>query len=104
MKIGTIKIKETEYKVKYSLRAMFVFEAITKKPFDITSLIDNYILLYSIILANNPDNPIDWNDFVDACDEDPSLVEKISQLVEESRKVDNFINSTGDVEGKEKKS
>ena len=101
MKTGTIKIKGKAYKVRYSLRAMFIFEAIAKRPFEITSLIDNYILLYSIILANNPENPLDWEVFLDACDEDPNLIGRISGIVEESRKVDNVINSTDDDNDKE---
>ena len=51
-----ITIKGTDYKLKYTIRAMFIYEQITGKPFGISTLLDNYIFFYSMILANNPDN------------------------------------------------
>lgn len=59
--MNTITINNTEYKVKYTIRALFIFEQITGKAFEIKTLLDNYIFFYSMILANNPDNILDWN-------------------------------------------
>lgn len=61
--MNTITINNTEYKVKYTIRALFIFEQITGKAFEIKTLLDNYIFFYSMILANNPDNILDWNVF-----------------------------------------
>ena len=71
--MNTITINNTEYKVKYTIRALFIFEQITGKAFEIKTLLDNYIFFYSMILANNPDNILDWNIFIDALDSDPSI-------------------------------
>nr|DAT70513.1 MAG TPA: tail assembly chaperone protein [Caudoviricetes sp.] len=71
--MNTITINNTEYKVKYTIRALFIFEQITGKAFEIKTLLDNYIFFYSMILANNPDNILDWNVFIDALDSDPSI-------------------------------
>ena len=71
--MNTITINNTEYKVKYTIRALFIFEQITGKAFEIRTLLDNYIFFYSMILANNPDNILDWNVFIDALDSDPSI-------------------------------
>ena len=68
-----ITINNKEYKVKYTIRALFVFEQITGKAFEIKTLLDNYIFFYSMIIANNPDNVLDWNEFIDALDSDPSI-------------------------------
>ena len=35
---------------------------------------DFYILYYAMILANNPDCNLLFNDFIDACDEDSDLI------------------------------
>ena len=71
--MNTITINNTEYKVKYTIRALFIFEQITGKAFEIKTLLDNYIFFYSMILANNPENILDWNVFIDALDSDPSI-------------------------------
>ena len=71
--MNTITINNKEYKVKYTIRALFIFEQITGKAFEIKTLLDNYIFFYSMILANNPDNILDWNVFIDALDSDPSI-------------------------------
>jgi hypothetical protein len=69
-----ITINDTVYKIKYTIRALFIYEQITGKSFKIESLLDNYLFYYSIILANNPDNVIDWDDFINALDENPKLI------------------------------
>lgn len=85
--MNTITINNTEYKVKYTIRALFIFEQITGKAFEIKTLLDNYIFFYSMILANNPDNILDWNVFIDALDSDPSIFQQLNQLeVNEQKK------------------
>lgn len=97
----TITIKGTEYKVKYSIRALFIFEQITGKPFEIKTLLDNYIFFYSMILANNTDNILDWNDFIDELDENPKLYAQISEIINEQNKKDNLFDYQA--EGNEEK-
>lgn len=84
--MNTITINNTEYKVKYTIRALFIFEQITGKAFEIKTLLDNYIFFYSMILANNPDNILDWNVFIDALDSDHSIFQQLNQLVENEQK------------------
>lgn len=98
----TITIKGTEYKVKYSIRALFIFEQITGKPFEIKTLLDNYIFFYSMILANNKDIILDWNDFIDELDENPKLYAQISEIISEQNKKDNLFDYQ-DKEGNEEK-
>ena len=69
-----ITIKDTTYKVKYSIRAMFVFEKLTGKIFNLENLMDWYIFYYSMILANNPECVLLFDDFIDECDSNPALV------------------------------
>lgn len=68
-----ITIKDNTYKVKYSIRALFIFEEMTGKAFKLEKTMDFYILYYAMILANNPDCSLLFNDFIDACDEDATL-------------------------------
>lgn len=86
-----ITINNKDYKVKYTLRALFIFEQITKKTFEVKTLLDNYVFFYSLILANNPDDILEWNDFIDALDNDPKIFKQINDLVNSSMKVEDLI-------------
>lgn len=89
----TIKINDKEYKVKYTIRALFYWEQITGKPFAINTLLDNYLFFYCMILANNPDNILEWDQFLNAIDNDPTLFSQINSTVEDSQKKDELFNN-----------
>lgn len=89
-----ITINKKQYKVKYTIRALFIFEQITGKPFEIKSLLDNYIFFYSMILANNPDEVLDWDVFLDALDNDRDLIAQLNGLVEDYQRKDNTFAIT----------
>lgn len=90
-----ITINGKDYKIKYTLRALFIFEQITKKPFEMKTLLDNYVFFYSIILANN-DNILEWNEFIDALDSDPTIFKQINDAVNQSVKVEDIIGGGED--------
>lgn len=89
----TIKLKNQKYKIKYSIRSLFIFEQITGKPFKIETLLDNYIFFYSIILANNQDktNIITWDEFLDELDKNPNLFNEINNAVEDKQEKDKIF-------------
>ena len=100
-----IEIKGKNYNIKYTIRALFLFEQITKKPFKIETLLDNYVFFYSMILANNKDDIISWDDFIDALDEDPTLFKRLAEVVDKQEKKDNlFSDEEESKEGEQKKS
>lgn len=97
-----IKINDTEYNIKYTIRALFIFEQITGKAFKIESLLDNYIFFYSMILASNKDKVLDWDDFINAIDENPNLMSELTKTLKEQENFDKLFNSGND--GEQKKS
>lgn len=97
-----ITIKGKQYKVKYTIRALFIFEQITGKAFEIKTLLDNWIFLYSIILANNPDSLLDWDDFVDALDNDKELITQLTKLVDDYQKKDSIFERVDTTSGEKK--
>lgn len=88
-----LTINKKKYTIKYTIRALFIFEQITGKPFEIKTLLDNYILFYSLILANNPDNIIEWDEFVDALDNDKKLIDQLNKFMADQEKKNNIFNS-----------
>jgi len=94
-----VKINKKKYEVKYTVRSLFLFEQITKKPFALEELdyvMNRYIFAYCVILASNQDDILDWDDFVAACDADPSVLETINNIILEQQKLNGKIN--GEVE------
>lgn len=98
-----ITINGKQYKVKYTIRALFIFEQITGKPFEIKTLLDNYIFFYSMILANNPDNVLDWDEFLDALDGDKELLSQLTKLVDDYQKKDSIFEQVDTTSGEKKK-
>lgn len=98
----TVNINGTDYNIKYTLRALFIFEQITGKSFKLESLLDNYLLFYSMLLACNKDNVLTWDEFIDALDNDPTIMIEMNRIVEEQQKQSNLFQH--DEEDGEKKS
>lgn len=96
-----ITIKGKEYKVKYTIRALFIYEQITGKPFNIVTLFDNYLFFYCLILANNPNDVLDFDDYLDAIDSDKDLYSQLTKVVESYQKYDTLLS--GEDEGDDKK-
>lgn len=99
-----IEINGKEYNLKYTIRSLFLFEQITKKSFKIETLLDNYVFFFCLILANNKDNPIDWDEFIQAMDDDPTLFQRIGEIVAKQQKKNELFDGDEKEDGEQKKS
>lgn len=99
-----ITINKKQYEVKYTIRAIFLYEAITKKPFEIKTLTDSYVFFYSMLLANNPDNIIDWDEFINELDRNPKLLEELNAILTQQQNLDKMYNEDDGEDNSEKKS
>ena len=97
-----IIIKEQTYKVKYSIRSLFIFEQIKGKTFTLESLLDQYIFFYSMILANNPECTLTFDQFIDECDEDFTLVTSLQKYITEVFAKQAQLNKAGEGDSKKK--
>lgn len=99
-----ININGKDYNLKYSVRSLFLFEQITKKSFKIETLLDNYVFFYCLILANNRDNTLEWDEFIDAMDEDETLFKRMSDIVTKQQKKNELFEENETNDDGEKKS
>lgn len=81
-----VTINNAEYILRYTLRALFIYEEITGKPYSGDKMVNSYILLYAMLMANNKDFPLTFDDVIDACDSDPSIFETFLAVLEEENK------------------
>ena len=93
-------INNKEYKLKYTFRALMLFEQITNKMFTIESLSDEIIFFYCILLASNPDT-MKFDEFMDYIDDDPTLLTQFQQFLTDEAVKRNVYSK---VESDEKKS
>lgn len=90
----TITINNIEYKLKYTLRSLFVYEKITDNQFTGKSLIDYYILFYSTLIANNSDIfKYTFDEFIEMCDADNNLFVQFTEFLNKELSIHNQFNN-----------
>ena len=100
-----ITINKKKYEVRYTIRAIFLFEQITKAPFEIRTITDSYVFFYCMILAHNPENALEWDDYLNALDRDKTLFEKLNKIMLQQQEQDKmFEDNEKEEDGEEKKS
>lgn len=79
-----IKIGNKEWKLKYSIRSLFLYERITGKSFEMAGLEDQVVFFYCILLAQNPEF-MTFEEFCDAIDEGELDITELNQFVNEQQ-------------------
>lgn len=46
-------IKGQDYKLKYTLRALFIYEQITGKAFELKTITDEYLFFYCVLMGTD---------------------------------------------------
>ena len=75
----TIQINQKEIELKYSFRALMIFENITKRSFNPQTVSDIVIFFYSVVLGSNRNINIEFDDFIDYLDENPEKMNEFSE-------------------------
>lgn len=90
--IMEINIEGKNYQLKNTIRSLFIYEKIAGKQFDGKNLIDYYILFYSTLLANNPDNfSLTFDEFIELNDNDMSLFNQFVEFITKSNEINNQL-------------
>ena len=93
--MNTILINGKEYKIKYGIRAMLIAEQITQKPFSLDNMNEQLVFLYSCLLAADNELTMSYEEFLDAVDEDMSIIIRFGQyLAEQQKKESNILKDT----------
>lgn len=73
-----VVIKDKEINLKYSFRALMIYENITKKSFNPQGISDVVIFFYSIVVASSKDTSLTFDDFLDWMDENTTAINDFS--------------------------
>lgn len=99
-----MEINGKNYDLVYGLRPMFVFEEMTGKPFEIKTLMDTYIFCYACIISNKNNPKLEFDEFIDACDENPGLISEFNEFMSDELKKREVLGDKKKVTKEEKNS
>lgn len=100
--MATVKILDKEYKIKYTLRSIFIFEQITRKHFSVQTTFDQFIFFYSLIMANNQDSQLTFDEFIAYLDENPETIQQLSEFIEKEFRKDGQFEGNSEEGDSEK--
>lgn len=105
MKTINIKIKDKDYKLKYGIRALLLYERITGRGIQIETFADQIQFFYCLLLSSNPDMELTFDQFIDAIDNQEIDVTQIQEFVaEQQKRQDELRDKKTDKKGSKKKS
>ena len=94
--MNTILINGKEYPIRYGIRSMLIQEQITQKPFSLDNMNEQLVFLYSCLLAADNELTMSYEEFLDAIDEDMSIIIRFGQyLAEQQKKEKNILKDKG---------
>ena len=73
-----IVIKNKEVSLKYSFRALMIYENITQKSFNPKGISDVVVFFYAIVVASSKDTTLSFDDFIDWLDDNPTAINDFS--------------------------
>lgn len=99
-----ITIRGKKLELKYTIRAMFIFEQIKGTIFKIETLTDDFIFFYSLLLANNKEKTLPFDELIDEIDNDPKLMEQYRSFCSEEMKKQSIYKHDEATDDKKKDS
>ena len=73
-----IVIKGNTVSLKYSFRALMIYENITQKSFNPKGISDVVVFFYAVVVATTKDNTLSFDDFIDWLDDNPTAINDFS--------------------------
>lgn len=91
-----VTINDKEIELKNKLRAILIYEQITDKVFNPTSMTDMMLYFYCVILANEPSINLTFMEFMDMLDNAPELFDEFNKWLIQLNKVNGQYNENTD--------
>jgi hypothetical protein len=77
-----ITINDKEIELKYTLRSMLMYENITDKTFNPSTMSDVITFMYCIVVASSKDYTIKFDDFIDWLDDNPNIINEFGEWIQ----------------------
>lgn len=86
-----MKINGKEIKLKYTFRALMIYEKITGESFSGKGISEILIYFYSTIIASNKDLTLTFEDFLDWLDDNPTALNDFTEWLTSVTTVNSHI-------------
>jgi len=97
-----VKIKDKDIELKFSFRALMIYENITKKSFNPESTSDILIFMFCVLISSDKDLNLDFGEFLDYVDNNPYLIVEFSEWFTGQMNNANTISPDEDEDDKKK--
>lgn len=77
-----ININDKEITLKYSLRAMMMYENVTNKTLNPSDITEVVTFFYCVVLASSKDYSLSFEDFMDWLDENPDTLKEFGEWLQ----------------------
>ena len=77
-----LKIKNKKIELKYSIRAMIMYENMTEKSFAPQTMTDIITFMYCVVVSSAKDYSIKFDDFLDFLDDNPDTIDKFAEWLQ----------------------
>lgn len=92
--MNTVVLQGIELKLAYNLRSLFIYEEIAGKPYTGEKTVENYMLMYAMLLANNEAFSLSFDEFINECDADLGLYQVfVEVLTEQGKRASAFLSN-----------
>jgi hypothetical protein len=82
-----ITINKKKITLKYTLRAMMMYENMTQKSFSPNTITDVITFMYCVVIASSKDYSITFDQFIDYIDEHPDTMTKFAEWIQDTSNV-----------------
>ena len=96
-----IQIKSKTIQLRYTTRAIVLWEQLEKRMFSLQTLTDQYMFFFCTILACNKDEDfrLTVEEFFDILDEKPELYKKFAELLQDEAIIRNIFSDGEEEKG-----
>lgn len=91
-----VNINGKNIELKYSFRALIIYEKITNEVFLPNNLTNILIYFYSVVMSSDKDSTLTFETFTDWLDENPIELENFSKWLNTIAERNKFINGNTD--------
>lgn len=88
--MATLKINNIDYKVKFTVRALMIYEKVSDEPFNLNNVTNQILYMYCVLLANNPDMTLTFDELVDYLDDNFNLLKDFYNLYAQYSNIASF--------------
>ena len=82
-----ITLNKKKITLKYTLRAMMMYENMTQKSFSPNTITDVITFMYCVVIASSKDYSITFDQFIDYIDEHPDTMTKFAEWIQDTSNV-----------------